>query len=106
VQRVVFRAPEKSPEEKTLELFQDFLEEDNGDAELPWIERASADLFMGLVIIVNTIVIGVEVDAVDASEDPPVEWIIPETLFCMIFVLEVGCRMFYHGQKHCSGNSP
>jgi len=104
VQRVVFRAPEKSPEEKTLELFQDFLEEDNGDAELPWIERASADLFMGLVIIVNTIVIGVEVDAVDASEDPPVEWIIPETLFCMIFVLEVGCRMFYHGQKHCSGN--
>lgn len=66
------------------------------EEKLVWCDRAAADIFMSLVIIVNTIVIGLETDIGSGDGSRKWYWILCECIFMLIFVGEIGVKVYYH----------
>jgi len=63
---------------------------------LVWCDRAAFDVFMSLVIIINTVVIGLETDIGSGSDGREWYWILFECIFMLIFVGEIGVKVYYH----------
>lgn len=96
---------ELSPEEKKLAELADIVmhhrhvDQDNVDDAviLPWYDRPFFDIVISLVIIFNTIIIGLELDAEHGSTDGrDWGWIFIEVIFMLIFMSECCIKINYH----------
>lgn len=99
---------ELSPEERKVsqmaEIIQTYrhveLEKLDEDAELPpLVDRPIFDLIFSLAIVVNTIIIGLEVDASYKKDKRDAVWIVVEILFVLIFWSEVIAKVYVHTWK-------
>lgn len=66
---------------------------------VPWFDSPRFDLSICIIIILNIIVMGLEIDLGDYNKngyDRDPVWIVLEWLFCLIFVAEVCIKVHYH----------
>merc|ERR1739838_1282918 len=63
----------------------------------PWFDGT-----VGMLLILNAIIMGLEVDyaARHIHEDTPVFFYIIQCVLCVVFVLEIGLRIFVYGRKY------
>mmetsp|Transcript_105512 Transcript_105512/g.273180 ORF Transcript_105512/g.273180 Transcript_105512/m.273180 type:complete len:523 (-) Transcript_105512:194-1762(-) len=95
-------APPKSKEEKVMNemaaiirTYRGIPEEEDDDSLKHWPDKAPFDITMSILIVLNTIVIGLEVDFSD-PDNRAWYWIVLEAFFCLAFILEVGAKLYYH----------
>mmetsp|Transcript_605 Transcript_605/g.1007 ORF Transcript_605/g.1007 Transcript_605/m.1007 type:complete len:613 (+) Transcript_605:81-1919(+) len=63
----------------------------------PFVDYFSFNLFIGFVITLNALTMGLETDARGEDGDNISGiWYLIEVVFCLIFVLEIVARIFYH----------
>mmetsp|Transcript_111376 Transcript_111376/g.315295 ORF Transcript_111376/g.315295 Transcript_111376/m.315295 type:complete len:540 (+) Transcript_111376:84-1703(+) len=80
-----------------IRTYRGILNEEEGDQTPIWVDSAAFDIVVSIVIIVNTIVIGLEVDMVgDENGDKGVIWTVLACVFCFVFVVEVLLKVWYH----------
>lgn len=98
-------AAPKTKEEMQLRQMADMIHtyrgiaEDDVEKEEPiWVDRAPVHIFMIIVTILNTIIIGLEVDYADIVKREW-HWVLFETVFCFIFSGEVVFKTYYHGYR-------
>merc|ERR1719491_2410450 len=60
------------------------------------VDRPAFDIVMSFVILMNTIVLGVELDAEYGSDSRHWAYVLLEIIFCLIWVGEVAIKMRYH----------
>mmetsp|Transcript_9633 Transcript_9633/g.22133 ORF Transcript_9633/g.22133 Transcript_9633/m.22133 type:complete len:534 (+) Transcript_9633:71-1672(+) len=98
-------AQQKSVEEQKMDdmaniilTYRGLADEDDEiiEEKLVWCDRAAFDVFMSLVIIINTVVIGLETDIGSGSDGREWYWILFECIFMLIFVGEIGVKVYYH----------
>mmetsp|Transcript_51960 Transcript_51960/g.134394 ORF Transcript_51960/g.134394 Transcript_51960/m.134394 type:complete len:535 (+) Transcript_51960:44-1648(+) len=81
-----------------IRMYRGIAEEDEDDTGKHWVDKPAFDVTMSILIIFNTIVIGLEVDfANPASRE--VWWVLLEALFCIVFLVEVFFKIYYHSCK-------
>lgn len=80
--------------------YRGLAEEEDTDANKVWVDRAGFDIVISIIIVVNTVLIGLETDLAGvSSEDRDWWWIALEALFCVIFIVEIALKVFYHTYK-------
>lgn len=99
--------PELSPEEKKVQEMADIIktyrfvdqEKDEEHMEILWVDRPLFDVGMSCIILLNTIIIGVELDAEHKNTDGR-HWafILFEVCFCLCWISEIAVKMHYHGR--------
>lgn len=60
-----------------------------------WVDSSGFDLVFAVAILINTIVIGLEVDLGD-PDDRHAIWYVLENIFCLIFIVEITLKVWYH----------
>jgi len=70
-------------------------EDEDDDAKKVWIDRATFDVFISLVIVMNVFVIGLEVDLRQGKSRHD-GWIVAEVFFLLTFMFEVAAKCYYH----------
>jgi len=74
-------------------------EEDDNEDGLHWCDTSKFDVAMCSIIILNVFIISLEMDLGDDAKsgyDRDAVWIFFEWLFCLIFIAEVGIKVYYH----------
>lgn len=95
--------PQSAEEEKMNEManiiktYRGMIEEDEEELNKPWVDRGAFDVTMSILIICNTIAIGLEVDSDSSTKEW--YWIALEAMFCIIFILEVTLKVYFHGPR-------
>eukprot|EP00927_Polykrikos_kofoidii_P002876 TRINITY_DN11149_c0_g1_i1.p1 TRINITY_DN11149_c0_g1~~TRINITY_DN11149_c0_g1_i1.p1 ORF type:complete len:527 (-),score=119.42 TRINITY_DN11149_c0_g1_i1:163-1743(-) len=97
---------EKTEEEERMDAIENEIlqlrgveAEEIDDSKLVWVDRARFQLAMSAVIILNTIVIGLETDLDTASPRRGGIWIALECIFILIFIGEIVLKCIYHGPR-------
>jgi len=102
------KPPEQTTEEKKLEelaniikAYKDVDEEkvDEHEEEILWVDSHWFDVAISMVIVINTIIIGVELDAQKGKSSRHVAFILLEVFFMLTFMFEVGVKIKYHTWK-------
>jgi len=68
-------------------------------SEVPWIDRPQVDVAIGFVILLNSILMGVELDSSDKEVTAINErlfWYVVEVLFGLFFMGELAARLYIH----------
>lgn len=78
-----------------IRTYRGIPEDEEVDPDLSWVDHVLFDVGMSIVILLNTLVIGLETD-LDEGESRGVIWILLEILFVGIFLSEVGVKVWYH----------
>lgn len=80
--------------EEVRSLEEELAEKDNHLKDLPWVKRVAwsprFQSFIGLLIFVNAITIGLETD----DHGAPGLWVVIENVFLLIYIFEVAVRFF------------
>jgi voltage-gated sodium channel len=66
---------------------------------VPWYDSPEFDIAICLVVLLNIVMIGVEMDMGDDNRqgyDRDVVWIVVQWLFCVIFFVEIGIKVYYY----------
>lgn len=74
--------------------------EDPDKAKLPFVDRNSFEIAIGCAIGCNAVVMGVEADIRNEQNEDDIHWLILENIFCLIWVFEVGAKLYYHRVKY------
>lgn len=101
---------EQTTEEKKLKEMADIIktrrdvDEEKDDDDVPevfWVDRPIFDVAISTVIMLNTIIIGVELDDEhnDGDDSRSVVWILLEVFFMLTFMFEVFIKIKYHTWK-------
>jgi len=80
-----------------IRMYRGIQEEEVPDHEKVLPDRGWFEIMMGIVVMGNMIVIGLELEAEGlATNDRDVVWIVAEAVFCFAFVSEVALKFRYH----------
>lgn len=97
-------SPDKTVEELKMEEMASIIktyrgidDEEIADEHKVWVDRAGFDLFISAIIVINTIIVGLETDASEHEANRAVVWLVLEILFCIVFLTEVILKVYYHG---------
>lgn len=81
-----------------IRMYRGIVEDDEDDVGKNWVDKAPFDVVMSILIILNTIIIGLEVDMSN-----PISrewyWIVFEGFFAATFFGEVCFKVYYHGRR-------
>jgi voltage-gated sodium channel len=95
---------EKTDSEHRLEEFATIIrtyrgleqEEDTDDGK-PWVDKAAFSICISIMIVLNSILIGLEVDLCEErGMDRHIAWIVLEAFFCLLYVTEILLKVWYH----------
>jgi len=81
-----------------IAFYRGNIEAEDDDSKKTLLDSGAFDMVMSIVILLNTIVIGLEVDYSDHVQREWY-WIIMEALFCLIFIFEITFNFYYHGWR-------
>jgi len=84
-----------------IRLYRD-VQEENDDVVKIWVDQPRFDLVMSFVIVMNSIVIGIETDY--GGDSRHWVWFALEICFCIIFFAEIGCKCAYHTWRWIFGD--
>lgn len=97
--------PQKTPEEEkfdevasVIRTYRGLAEEEDTDADKHWVDRSTFDVMMSIIIVLNTVLIGVEVDLGGDGSKGEREWYwyFTEAIFVVIFLGEVVAKIWAH----------
>lgn len=100
--------PDPTAEEKKMNDIADIIktyrhvdmEKDEEHVVVLWVDRPAFDLTISLVIVVNTIVLGIELDVEHGStEGRHWAFILLEVLFCLTWITEIALKIRVHTWK-------
>jgi voltage-gated sodium channel len=81
-----------------IRMYRGIAEEEEKDQDRAFPDRGAFEIFMSVVVVLNMIVIGLELEVEGKkTDDREVLWIILEVLFCFIFCLEIVLKFRAHG---------
>jgi voltage-gated sodium channel len=97
-------SPEMTTEQKKVSDLADIIktyrhvdeEKEDDHIDVIWVDSTYFDLFISSVIVLNTILIGVELDAEHNDGSRDWGWIVLEVLFMLTFMFEVYIKIKYH----------
>jgi len=100
----VIYGTKKAEEDQTMEDVAETIKKyrlvgEDEVVEEKWVDRAEMDLLMSFVILCNTVTVGLEVDYGDDTTELKVLWILLEAVFCIIFVVELGLKLWAHSVR-------
>lgn len=78
-----------------IQTFRGIVEEEE-EENLLWVDRPPFDLTMSICIILNTVVVGLEVDQATPG-NREWYWDLAQLTFCLIFIGEISFKVYYHG---------
>eukprot|EP00932_Pfiesteria_piscicida_P002779 SRR837773.12701.p1 GENE.SRR837773.12701~~SRR837773.12701.p1 ORF type:complete len:477 (-),score=227.82 SRR837773.12701:43-1452(-) len=81
-----------------IRMYRGIVEDEEDDAGKNWVDRAPFDVVMSIIIVLNTVIIGLEVDYSDA-DNREWYWAFLEGIFTITFLGEVGFKVYYHGKR-------
>jgi len=81
-----------------IKTYRGIIDVEEEESAKPWVDRGAFDVTMSIIILINTVIIGLEVDYSDHTQREWY-WIFLEAMFCLIFVLEINFKLFFHGWK-------
>lgn len=99
--------PKKDPEQVKMDAITEAIktyrglaeEDDEDDGTVHWVDKAGFDVVMILIILANTLVIGLEIDLDRDKNERGTVWILLEVFFVLAFTLEILFKMHSHGKK-------
>mmetsp|Transcript_107875 Transcript_107875/g.302073 ORF Transcript_107875/g.302073 Transcript_107875/m.302073 type:complete len:529 (-) Transcript_107875:66-1652(-) len=81
-----------------IKTYRGIIEEEEDENAKPWVDRGAFDVTMSALILINTIIIGLEVDYGSATSREWY-WIFLEAMFSLIFILEITFKLYFHGAR-------
>merc|ERR1719201_821511 len=67
--------------------------------DVPWIDRPQVDVGIGVVIFLNAVMMGVELDNTEqdvSAISDRIIWYVIEVIFALVFIAELIARLYVH----------
>jgi voltage-gated sodium channel len=88
-----------------IKTYRGVVDEEEDESGKPWVDRSAFDVIMSAIIVMNMIVIALETDFDSDPDNRGPLWIVLETVFVILFVVEIVLKVKEHGPKWLCGTA-
>lgn len=81
-----------------IRTFRDPEEEEDPEEDKVWVDRSRFEIVAYFLVLLNTLIISLETDY-SGLNGRGAGWVIAEVIFCVLAVLEVSLKMWYHSVR-------